>query len=129
MVPSKEYAYMNPPYLEESNKPNINTIGELNVKDRLPKEYPEFYSFIYSVEVFMPFLDLHQEAYWFPGHRVENDKGQGKQERKWYDYENLVPFFLHFWMWIEIIIGWVLSTFFVGGVLRLIHELHLHKKE
>jgi sRNA-binding regulator protein Hfq len=34
--------------------------------DCLPREYPRFFSFIYSVDAFVPFVNLHQENYWLP---------------------------------------------------------------
>jgi len=121
MVPSKEYVYMNPPYVEEKNN------AELKTKREPPSTYPKFYPLIYSLEVFVPFLDLHQESYWLPGHTVVNDVGQGKQEHEF--QECFWPWALHVWMWFEIIIGWFLSTFFVSGIVGLMREFHPHKKE
>ncbi len=34
--------------------------------DTLPAAYPGFHPFIYSLDAFVPFVDLHQENYWLP---------------------------------------------------------------
>jgi hypothetical protein len=146
MVPSKEYIYMNKPYrLEDSG----------TVKGELPSTYPEFAPFIYSLENFVPFLDLHQKAYWLPLSagdtsqdaikRREELKQRSPDSKPWYiRWEWLLsaikcildqipetwrPIILHLWTWSEIILGWVLSTFFFAGMVGLMHEFHPHKKK
>ena len=53
---------------------------------------PIFNAFIYSVDTFLPIVDLHQEAYWLP-----------KSEfYKWY-------------LWFHISVGWILTTIAVAA--------------
>jgi hypothetical protein len=123
MVPTKEYVYMNKPYWIEENK------GEQKYTEETPPPYPEFYSPIYSLEVFVPFLDLHQESYWIPGDNGRNETMQGKPKLEWYEPPKIWVHLLHIWMWLETIVGWFLSTFFVAGVVGLMHESYGHKKK
>jgi len=51
MQPSKERVYLDNNFIETH---------------QLPSRYPRFNPFIYSVDVFVPFVDLHQEDYWLP---------------------------------------------------------------
>jgi hypothetical protein len=126
IVPSKEYVYLNEPY-------KIST----RVEEGIPRTYPEFNSLIYSSEMFMPFVDLHQKAYWLPGSGTEHNKEESDNcgHSHFWDISKckseLILSGLHFWMWFEIIMGWILSTFFVSGMLGLTDEflLHKHKKE
>jgi hypothetical protein len=64
--------------------------------------YPRFQAWAYSLDVFLPIVDLHQESFWFP------DAGK--------------PFgaLVRLYLWFHIIAGWILSTLFVSGVTGLV---------
>lgn len=51
MVPTKELVYI-------SANHDIKCLKEV--------PYPEFNSFFYSLDTFLPIVDLHQESYWIP---------------------------------------------------------------
>ncbi len=59
---------------------------------RTPEDYPKFNALSYSIDVFFPLFDLHQESFWLP-----------------------VAWF-RVYMWIHILVGWVLATVFVIGL-------------
>ena len=66
--------------------------------------YPEFNQFWFSVDVFVPLFNLHQETHWSPA----------RDERGGFSWVTL-------WYWIEIAAGWILTSLFllsVTGVLR-----------
>jgi hypothetical protein len=57
-----------------------------------PSTYPKFNNWVYSVDTFVPFVNLHQEEYWLP---------DASRPRGW---------FFRGYIWIHIILGWVFST-------------------
>jgi hypothetical protein len=59
---------------------------------------------VYSLDTFLPIIDLHQEKNWWP------DAG-----RRW-------GWALRVWLWFEICAGWILSTLFLAGVTGLIRR-------
>jgi predicted acyltransferase (DUF342 family) len=61
---------------------------------QLSEDYPRFYSIMYSIDLFVPLVDLHQANYWMPTGNL----------------------FLSCYMWFHIVAGWVLSTLFVVGL-------------
>jgi len=76
----------------------------------VPPEYSTFQPFFYSLDVLIPFVDLHQEADWGPV--VTNEQGQtlwGGRALRWI-------------LWFEIIFGWIASVMFVAIVGRLVDK-------
>lgn len=76
----------------------------------VPPEYSTFQPFFYSLDVIIPFVDLHQEADWGPV--VTNKSG----ETLWWGRV------LRWIMWFEIIFGWIASVMFVGIISRLVDK-------
>jgi len=73
----------------------------------LPPDYPAFSAAWYSLDVFLPIVDLHQESYWLPG----------KQEQAlfWgWGYK--------IWLWLQIMLGWFLTTIAVAGLTGLVKK-------
>jgi hypothetical protein len=64
--------------------------------------YPRFQALAYSLDAFLPIVDLHQENFWLP------DAGK--------------PFgaLIRLYLWLHIVAGWVFSTLFVSGVTGLV---------
>jgi hypothetical protein len=90
MQPSKERVYM----MSKDSKGNM----------KLPLEYPKFAPCVYSVDVFVPFVDLHQENYWLP----DTNKPYGK----WF----------RIYFWAHIVAGWILSTLAAASLTGLIRK-------
>jgi hypothetical protein len=69
---------------------------------RLPPNYPRFQALFYSLDAFLPIVDLHQERFWLP------DAGK--------------PWGATLWLYLRlhILAGWVFSTLFVSGVTGLV---------
>jgi len=76
--------------------------------------YPRLYPLLYSLDVFLPFVNLHQERYWWP-----NADGSGDCMifgREFSARGSVVQYYL----WLQILSGWVLSAIFVAGVTGLV---------
>ncbi|MBL4691188.1 MAG: hypothetical protein JKY68_06975, partial [Rhodospirillales bacterium] len=72
-----------------------------------PLDYPAFSAAWYSLDVFLPIVDLHQESYWLPG------KTDGPVLWAW-RYK--------IWLWVEILLGWFLTTIAVAGLTGLVKK-------
>ena len=80
-------------------------------------DYPGFNPLIFSLDVFVPLFNLHQESYWAPNSGKGDffrwlTRGKGEFEGWW---------LLTAWYWIEIMAGWLLSSLLllsVTGLLR-----------
>lgn len=81
----------------------------MNIKfeqTRIPPEtYPKFSAVMYSIDAFVPFLNLYQKAYWLP------DASRGSDAQWVRDY-----------LWLHIAAGWFFSTILVAGISRVLRE-------
>ena len=79
--------------------------------------YPEFNPLLFSLDIFVPFFNLHQEPFWYPA-------PDGGRPNWWAKPKNdgiSLWFLLEAWYWIQIGAGWVLTSLFllsVTGLLR-----------
>jgi hypothetical protein len=74
------------------------------------------YSLLYSLDVFLPFVNLHQEHYWWPDGEATGEStilGLRLSVRG-----SLVLYYL----WLQIISGRLLSAIFIAGVTGLIRN-------
>ena len=71
--------------------------------------YPEFNPILFSVDIFVPFLNLHQEPFWYPAPNGGHQYWWGSAE----DGEFSWWILLEGWYWIQIIAGWGLSSLFL----------------
>ena len=71
---------------------------------------------LYSLDLFLPFVNLHQELYWWPD---EASRGEcilaGRRIR-------VHGSTLRLYLWLQIIAGWLLSAIFIAGVTGLIRN-------
>ncbi len=72
----------------------------------LPPDYQPFSPVVYSADAMLPIVELHQERYWLPN---AHPKGSGGWYLRWY-------------LWIHIALGWILSTFLAVGVTGLVRN-------
>jgi len=100
---------MQPP--KDSTSKN-DSISANNSKKELYIHYPEFYAIPYSLDVFLPIVDLHQEAYWLPT----------RTNKECNITCDPVYYFLISWMYFQIMAGWFLTTMLVGGLTGLIRN-------
>jgi hypothetical protein len=71
---------------------------------------------LYSLDVFLPFVNLHQEHYWWPD---EASKGECTFAGRSITIRGST---LRFYLWMQIIAGWLLSAIFVAGITGLIRN-------
>ncbi len=101
MVPSSVRAY------EE----NVDERNE-NVREG----YPTFQFITYSVDAFVPVVDLHQNKYWIP------NANKGMQLFSIGKYAVRTGGLLLLYLWVHIAAGWVLSTLFVVGLTGMVRK-------
>ncbi|MEW5729090.1 MAG: polymer-forming cytoskeletal protein [Pseudomonadota bacterium] len=92
MVPAKERVYM-------SDKP-------------LPIQYPRFNALVYSMDVFFPIVDLHQEDYWQPSIKTDTSEAGPKVFGR----------VARVYLWVHILLGWFLTALGVAGVTGLVKK-------
>lgn len=71
---------------------------------------------LYSLDVFLPFVNLHQEHYWWP-----DEAATGKYAM----FGRTVPVrgsLLRHYLWLQIMAGWLLSAIFIAGLSGLIQN-------
>ena len=71
---------------------------------KLPDKYPRFSSFVYSLDTFVPLVDLHQETYWRP----LTTRWGGRWLRRY--------------LWFHITFGWLLSFAVAAGITRAVRR-------
>ena len=79
--------------------------------------YPEFSPFWFSLDIFVPLFNLHQEPFWYPS----PDGGRPYWWSTPQSEEFSLWFMLEWWYWIQIGFGWILTSLFllsVTGLLR-----------
>jgi cytoskeletal protein CcmA (bactofilin family) len=74
---------------------------------------PQFAPLAYSIDVFLPIVNLHQEREWLPDvTKPSNKELWGKPWGYW----------IRFYFWLHIILGWVLSTLAVASLAGLVRK-------
>lgn len=71
---------------------------------------------LYSLDVFVPFVNLHQEHYWWPESQESGDCVILNMKLR--VHGSLIEYYL----WLQIIAGWLLSAIFIAGVTGLIRN-------
>jgi len=86
-----------------------------------PAHYPPFSSFVYSLENFLPVVDLHQETYWRPNprHRPTGDKPATAAESF---RETLPAHLLRWYLWLHILAGWTITPLLFAGLAGLLRS-------
>ncbi len=87
----------------------------------LKNEYPAFNFWIYSIDTFIPLVDLQQSKYWLPNAKMGNN------------YESIINIDLTWmaiksggairvYLWFHVAFGWILTTLFVVGLTGLVRK-------
>jgi hypothetical protein len=82
-----------------------------------PPHYPHFNAFVYSLENFLPVVDLNQGVYWRPN--PSHDTGASARSET--EGRRYFGTFLHWYLWIHILAGWILTPLLAAGLSGLIH--------
>ena len=81
-----------------------------------PATYEKLHPLLYSLDVFLPFVNLHQERYWWPNADAYGDCLVLNRRLK------VSGAFLRYYLWMQVIAGWLLSAIFVAGVTGLMRN-------
>jgi sRNA-binding regulator protein Hfq len=84
------------------------------LRGRLSAFYPRFNFLVYSIDAFVPLIDLHQAKYWLPN----AFRGPKLLSNKVFTLR--VGGLLRLYLWIHITMGWFLTTLFVVGMTGVI---------
>ncbi|MHC4230166.1 MAG: hypothetical protein ACYSW0_22240, partial [Planctomycetota bacterium] len=98
-------------YAKEGNA-GIPAPGDTN--RRISEVYPVFNSLVYSIDVFVPVVDLHQVKYWFP------NANRGSELVPTSTGNLYTGGLLVLWLWLETALGWILTTLFLVGLTGLV---------
>jgi hypothetical protein len=82
----------------------------------LESRYQLLHPLLYSLDVFLPFVNLHQEHYWWPDAAASGDCTIFKQRL------GVRGSLVEYYLWLQIIAGWLLSAIFIAGVTGLIRN-------
>ena len=78
--------------------------------------YEKLHPLLFSLDVFLPFVNLHQERYWWPDANAHGDCVVLNRRLK------LSGAVLRYYLWMQVIAGWLLSAIFVAGVTGLMRN-------
>ncbi len=73
-----------------------------------PRHYPPFNAVVYSLENFLPVVDLHQGTYWRPNPR----HGSGAHA--------ISGTLLRWYLWLHILAGWIITPLLAAGLSGLV---------
>jgi hypothetical protein len=89
---------------------------------KVSPSYPRFNPFIYSLDVFLPFVDLNQVCYWIPGEKPNSPRKSrnclmhiGPYSLKW-------SALLHCYLWFQTLAGWTLCTLLAAAVTGIVQS-------
>ncbi len=84
--------------------------------------YPRFNALVYSLDVFLPFVDLNQVCYWIPGEKPSKPRISrnclmhiGPYKLKWSSV-------LHAYLWFQTLAGWTLCTLLAAAVTGIVQS-------
>lgn len=84
--------------------------------------YPRFNPLVYSLDVFLPFVDLQQICYWLPGERLHGPRPSrncllhfGPWSLKWSGV-------LRTYFWFQTLAGWTLCTLLAAAVTGIVER-------
>jgi hypothetical protein len=84
-----------------------------------PPHYPLFNPFVYSLENFLPVVELHQDKYWRPNPR-HGVRGRVTLAGNQMDSSSLPSRFLRWYLWIHILAGWTITPLLFAGLSGLV---------
>jgi hypothetical protein len=85
-----------------------------------PPHYPVFNPFIYSLENFLPVVELHQDKYWRPNprHAVRGEVLRGRARLQGSSTPSRL---LRWYLWVHILAGWTITPLLFVGLSGLVH--------
>jgi hypothetical protein len=94
-----------------------------------PLHYPSFNAFVYSLENFMPVVDLHQGIYWRPNPLHARHAGQttlpdgsSVGDAAMTEGREAAAKLLRWYLWIHILAGWTITPLLFAGLAGLLRN-------
>jgi hypothetical protein len=84
-----------------------------------PPHYPVFQPLVYSLENFLPVVDLHQDKYWRPNPR-HVVASRAKRRSKSPEATSLPSRLLRYYLWLHILAGWTITPLLFAGLSGLV---------
>jgi len=97
-------------YVERS----VTTVDGGAETRELSDVYPRFNFLVYSLDVFVPLIDLHQAKYWLP------NANRGPALLKIRGFGLRTGGLLRLYLWVHITMGWAITMLLVAGLTGLI---------
>jgi hypothetical protein len=94
-----------------------------NPPSALLPHYPQFSPFVYSLENSLPLVKLGQVDKWQPDPAGATKASRTlKNPLQWAKKLCESPVFLRRFMWVQILLGWLLATFFLAGLTGIVQK-------
>jgi len=84
--------------------------------------YPRFNSIVYSLDVFLPFVDLNQVCYWIPGEKPHSARKSRNCLMHIGPYSLKLSALLHCYLWFQTLAGWTLCTLLAAAVAGIVQS-------
>jgi len=84
-----------------------------------PPHYPVFNPLVYSLENFLPVVELHQDKYWRPNPR-HSVRGRAKRGGESGDPSSVPSRLLRCYLWLHILAGWTITPLLFAGLSGLV---------
>ena len=84
-----------------------------------PPHYPVFNPFVYSLENFLPVVELHQDKFWRPNPR-HLVSGRTTRSGRMQDPSSLPSRMLRAYLWLHILAGWTITPLLFAGLSGLV---------
>lgn len=88
-----------------------------SISSQIPKEYPKFNAFVYSLDLFLPIVDLRQKSYWQPNSKTGSEILTTLVYIQWGSV-------VQYYFWMHILLGWFLTTLWVAGFTGLVRRVN-----
>jgi hypothetical protein len=92
--------------------------GREGLLEPTKENLPTFNAFVYSLDVFLPVINLHQESYWLPN--SSKTEPVNVNLGRWGFRVRRPGSWVQFYFWFQIIAGWTLTTLFIAGLTGLV---------
>ena len=84
-----------------------------------PPHYPVFNPMVYSLENFLPVVELHQDKYWRPNPR-HSVTGRTTRTGEMRDPSSIPSRLLRWYLWLHILAGWTITPLLFAGLSGLV---------
>jgi hypothetical protein len=92
---------------------------EFVARGEAPPHYPVFHPLVYSLENFLPVVELHQDKYWRPNPR-HSVRGRATHSGEAPGASAIPSRLLRYYLWVHILAGWTITPLLFAGLSGLV---------